>query len=624
MIEYECIIPKRLKLNHAPIVLSPSTPAKQDESKNIFKDCGQNNLNNNNNCEHINSELETLYKREHVESLNLNEDFAKHGIKSVPYPFQRASIQFCKNNRNVLLTDDMGLGKTFQTLCIVRLDPPTQKFFHDAIEAKRYRGNTLIICPKIVMEQWCDEYMLHTRPMAAAHTPFLYHSSARTGNATPSELCSHEIVVTTYDFLRTKSKNDFSLLSVQWWRVVLDEAHVIKNHLSKRFEVVDLLESTRRIALSGTPIHNNLGDLFPIFRFFKIFRGFLYNAHLEWVNNVTLKLENKKLKKSAIDYVHTILKPIVVRRMKRSAWRGKRLIESLPQKVYKNILVPMHEDEVKVYNAIEKASSKHLDGLLQSGESLKGLNTAFGKLHALRMCCVVPSLCINGLNEFSEDVMCALCDSGLQCNLYSCGCTVCESCMRKTQKVCVSCESTPVFASSSSTVGNTKSESFKENLKISSKMRALSKILHETPLGEKTIVFSSWVMVLDAIESTIPDAICGKFTRLDGTMDTNSRKESIKKFKNDSSCTILLMTIGAGSTGLDLKCANRVIFVDPQWNPALESQAEDRVYRIGQTKTCHITRLMQTIEGRPQPTIELIIRNIQKSKTKCMTTFFPS
>ena len=113
------------------------------------------------------------FLREEEEEIPLHE-MKKVGIKTVPFPFQRAGIRFCMRNKSVLNGDDMGCGKTLQTLALIRMDPPPLRFFEDAKTAQRYRGNTLVICPKIVMTQWIDQYGLHLRPLAAAHTPFLY------------------------------------------------------------------------------------------------------------------------------------------------------------------------------------------------------------------------------------------------------------------------------------------------------------------------------------------------------------------------------------------------------------------------------------------------------------------
>lgn len=580
-----------------------------------------------------------LFMREDEEDITLH-DLKKAGIKTTPFPFQRASIRFCMRNRRVLNGDDMGCGKTLQTLATMRMDPPPPKFFEDALVAKRYRGNTLVICPKIVMTQWIDQYGLHLRPLAGAHTPFLYHSMAKTGNATPAQLCAHELVVTTYDFLRTRTKNDAAIISVQWWRVVLDEAHQVKNHYTKRFEVIDALEATRRIGLSGTPLQNNIGDLFALMRFFRLeqFRGSLTTSYQAWMTNVTLKVDTTGKKNEASEYVKKLLHNLVIRRLKTSRWRGQVLVDCMPKKNQHVVNIPMRDDEFEIYQAIETSCIKMLEKYLKAGDAVAGSSAetaAFAKMHALRLCCTVPSLCIKtkGRKVF-DDAVCAVCETGItkQLRLFQCGCVVCVSCDMAAEKTCVACEQSKgtgrQFAREHEDEEGESEGTDDENGKVyirdiaSSKLDALLKVIQALPTGDKVIVFSSWRMVLDAIEGSVLTNHKIR-ARVDGTCSNSERVREIQRFRTDPTCIILLMTVGAGSTGLDLQCANHVVFVDPNWNPSLEAQAEDRAYRIGQTKNVEITRLIQTIPQRTKQSMDAVIRGVQISKKKTADSFFP-
>ena len=566
-------------------------------------------------------------KRESQPETDIVELVAK-GVRTTPFTYQRACIHFASQTKNVALLDDMGLGKTFQVLCIVRAQPPPKSFFEDASKAKRFRGNTLIVCPKIVLEQWASEYEKHLAPLCGAHTPFLYHAKTASKTTIPM-LCSHEIVVTTYDFLMSKTKRDSSVVSIQWWRVVLDEVHCVKNHASRRFEVIDSLECARRIVLSGTPLHNNLTNVFPILRFFGKCKGSLDQAFTEWQHNVSFKMESKNAqrKSEAIEYVKAMLYPHVIRRLKTGTWKGNPLIDALPKKSYATIEVPMNAHERKVYESIEEGFIK--DGILEAaGDDIKGSDAAnaFGKLLSLRMCCVDSSLCIDKRNRaLFVDSTCAACELGSNpMKEFSCGCIVCDMCCaaagaaNEPANCCCVCDGPkgkgvrikiPSVQEVVSEVQSTRP--------TSSKLAALETHL-KSYAGDKTIVFSSWTSVLDSIErscQTIP-----KHVRVDGSMSQMARMNAIREFK-DGEAMVLLMTLGAGSTGLDLKCANRVVFVDPHWSPAIEMQAEDRAYRIGQTKPVIITHLIQMCEGKT--TIEQIVRNVQRAKKRQMHSMFP-
>ena len=114
-------------------------------------------------------------------------ELARRGVRTRPFDFQLSCINFMSRSKNVALLDAMGLGKTFQVLCAIRADPPSTKFIKDALVAKRYRGNTLVICPKIVMNQWASEYERHL--VTGSKKAFIYHS--KTAHVTPLELCSN-------------------------------------------------------------------------------------------------------------------------------------------------------------------------------------------------------------------------------------------------------------------------------------------------------------------------------------------------------------------------------------------------------------------------------------------------
>jgi SWI/SNF-related matrix-associated actin-dependent regulator of chromatin subfamily A3 len=523
------------------------------------------------------------------------------GVVSTPLPFQRTCIHFLNTHKNVALLDAMGLGKTFQVLCAIRSDPPSSRFLSDAVAAGRYRGNTLIVCPKIVQAQWLEQ---HAKHLKSTHKALAYTS--KTASASLIDLCSHEIVVTTYDFLRSVTTKNASLVSIQWWRVVLDEAHCVKNHASKRFEYIDLLECTRRVALSGTPMHNTLTDLFPMLRFFRSFKGSLDASFEEWRRNVVLPLETNK-KNEATEYVQKIIEPFVIRRLKSSTWKGVPLLSNMPRKRYATIDVRMSPEETKTYAGIEKGCVKR--GILIDASTIGKQESAydgFKKLHKLRLCCVASTL-----KSSREDHSCVSCEGKQATMRASCECLVCDSCVPVSNR-CLACD-----APSTSTRALEQMQTEPRCYDRSSKLQALETYVQTTPRNDKIIVFSSWVMVLDAIQTSCSLGDCA---RIDGSMSQTERMAQLARFR--STHRVLLMTFGAGSTGIDLTCANHVVFVDPHWSPAIEMQAEDRAYRIGQTKEVHIVHLIQS-RSDGSGTIEQVIRGVQRRKRKAMNDIFP-
>ena len=543
------------------------------------------------------------YLREHEPEIDAR-DLEQCGVATAALPFQRTCIAFLNSHKNVALLDEMGLGKTFQVLCAIRTQPPSHRFLSEAVQAGRYRGNTLVVCPKIVQQQWIEQYNKHLAPKQSTHKAIAYTS--KTSLLTPLELCSFEIIVITYDFLRSISAKNASLVSIQFWRVVLDEAHCVKNHASKRFEYIDILECTRRVALSGTPMHNTLTDVFPMLRFFRCFKGELTNAFETWRQNVIVPFESNR-KTDSFEYVHTLLDPFIIRRLKSSHWHGAPLLNNMPKKSFVTIDVRMTVEETKAYVAIERGCLAK--GILLDKDTLGKHETAyegFRKLHKLRLCCVGSTL-----KSKQEDVTCSVCENAQPHFLLSCSCQVCPECKPHKQR-CRGCDS-----SVTSAVPVDISTNVYQQQTQSSKFRALETYVQTKSQDDKIIVFSSWVIVLDAFQASCSLGLCA---RIDGSMTQKERAAQLASFR--STHRVLLMTFGAGSTGIDLTCANHVVFVDPHWSPAIEMQAEDRAYRIGQTKEVHIVHLIQS-RNDGTGTIEHVIRGVQRRKQKDMNTLFP-
>lgn len=149
----------------------------------------------------------------------------------------------------------------------------------------------------------------------------------------------------------------------------------------------------------------------------------------------------------------------------------------------------------------------------------------------------------------------------------------------------------------------------------SSKIKALIKILTAKGQAEqtKTVVFSQWTSFLDIIEPHLA-ANDVRFTRIDGKLNSNKRDQAISEFSNDPKCTVLLASLNVCSVGLNLVAANQVILCDSWWAPAIEDQAIDRVYRLGQTRETTVWRLV--MEG----SIEDTVLKIQAAKRELSST----
>lgn len=151
----------------------------------------------------------------------------------------------------------------------------------------------------------------------------------------------------------------------------------------------------------------------------------------------------------------------------------------------------------------------------------------------------------------------------------------------------------------------------------SSKIEALIKILtaQGQAEGTKTVVFSQWTSFLDFIEPQLQKHGI-KFARIDGKMSSTKRDVAMNMLSNDPECTVLLASLNVCSVGLNLVAANQVILADSWWAPAIEDQAVDRVYRLGQTRPTTVWRLVM------EDSVEQNVLNIQKRKRELMSTAF--
>lgn len=133
--------------------------------------------------------------------------------------------------------------------------------------------------------------------------------------------------------------------------------------------------------------------------------------------------------------------------------------------------------------------------------------------------------------------------------------------------------------------------------------------------GTKTVLFSQWTSFLDLIEPHLEQRGI-KFVRIDGKMQSVKRDNSINAFTNEPECTVLLASLSVCSVGLNLVAANQVILADSWWAPAIEDQAVDRVYRLGQKRETTVWRLVM------ENSIEERVLDIQERKRKLMLAAF--
>ena len=408
-------------------------------------------------------------------------------------------------NFSGILADDMGLGKTIQTL--VHLSKLK--------ENKELDKSSLIVMPTSLLANWKNE----AKKFAPNLTVLSLYGNNRDKDF--DKIDQYDLILTTYPLI-TRDKDVFDQHNFLY--IILDEAQKIKNPKTKMTIAIKILKSDYKLALSGTPIENHLGELWSIFSFlmpgfldtYKFFKNY-YQIPIEKENNFDRQiLLNKKIK------------PFMLRRTKEV------VIDELPSKSIIVKYTQFDNNQSKLYESIRVTMEEKVRQMVKDKGIGSSHITILDALLKLRQVCCDPSLLK----------------------------------LEESKKV-------------------------KESAKLELLLDLIAELLTE---NRKILLFSQFTSMLSVIESKI-EQLGIKYTKLTGS--TKNREKAIEKFtKGDAS--IFLISLKAGGVGLNLVEADTVIHYDPWWNPAVENQATDRAYRIGQNKSVFVYKLIveNTIEQK--------------------------
>ncbi|KAL5546718.1 hypothetical protein UlMin_006405 [Ulmus minor] len=485
------------------------------------------------------------------------------------------------------------------------------------------RKTTLIVCPPSVFSTWVTQLGEHTMP--GSFKVYMYYGD-RTDN--PEELKKYDIVLTTYSTLATESSWSKSpVQEVTWWRVILDEAHVIKNVNALQSRAVSNLKANRRWVVTGTPIQNDSFDLFSLMVFLQ-FEPFSIKSY--WQSLVQRPLAHGNDEKG-LSRLQVIMATISLRRTKDKALIG------LPEKTIETCYLELSQEEREVYERIERVTRTALLGFIDAGSPMSNYTTILSAILRLRQICTDLALCpsdiqsllpTNNIEDVSnnpellqkivevlrdgEDFDCPICiSSPTDAVITRCAHIYCQACilktLRQTKPCCPLCRrpltTSDLFSAPPPSPDDDIAVSDSKTT-ISSKLSALLKLLvasRDKNPATKSVVFSQFRKMLILLERPLKEAGF-KILRIDGSMNAKRRAEVIKEFgaTGQDGSTVLLASLKAAGTGINLTAASRVYFYEPWWNPAVEEQAMDRVHRIGQKEEVKIVRLIarNTIEER--------------------------
>ncbi|KAL6539756.1 hypothetical protein OROHE_011527 [Orobanche hederae] len=480
---------------------------------------------------------------------------------------------------------------------------------------------TLIVCPPSVFSAWMTQLEEHTRN--GVFKVYIYYGE-RTKDV--KVLQKYDIVLTTYSTLASEESLDKSPIKrIEWRRVILDEAHVIKNVNTQQSRAVTNLNAKRRWAVTGTPIQNNSFDLFSLVAFLK-FEPFSVKSL--WNSLIQRPLAQGDEK--GISRLQVLMSAISLRRTKEKGLVG------LPSKSIQTFYVDLHDEERRVYDQMEEEARNIVKVYITDESMVRNYSTVLSILVRLRQICTDLALCPVDLRALlppsqiedvknnppllqkllsvlqdGEDFDCPICMSPPTDIVITCCAHIfCESCIVKTLKRtkpnCPMCRhplsESDLFKSPPEPAQTPAAKSSSSNL--SSKVAALLKLLtlsRDVSPSSKSVIFSQFRKMLIRLEDPLKEAGFSVI-RLDGSMNAKKRAQVIKEFNvsGPDGPTILLASLKASNAGINLTAASNVYLLEPWWNPAVEEQAMDRVHRIGQKEDVKIVRMIarNTIEER--------------------------
>ncbi|XP_006993878.1 helicase-like transcription factor isoform X1 [Peromyscus maniculatus bairdii] len=483
----------------------------------------------------------------------------------------------------------------------------------------------LIICPLSVMSNWIEQFGQHIK--SEVHLNFyVYYGPDRIRE--PTFLSKQDIVLTTYNILTHDygNKDDSTLHSIKWLRVILDEGHAIRNPNAQQTKAVLDLEAERRWVLTGTPIQNSLKDLWSLLSFLKL-KPFIDR---EWWHR-TIQRPVTMGDEGGLRRLQSLIKNITLRRTKTSKIKGKPVLELPERKVFIQHIT-LSEEERKIYQSVKNEGKATIGRYFTEGTVLAHYADVLGLLLRLRQICCHTHLLTNGMSSSGlpgnntpeelrkalikkmklilssgSDEECAVCLDSLTVPVIThCAHVFCKPC------ICQVIQSEQPHAKCPLCRNNIHGDNLlecppeelacdnekKSNMewtsssKINALMHALIELRTKNP-NIKSLVVSQFTTFLSLIETPLK-ASGFVFTRLDGSMAQKKRVESIQCFQNTEagSPTIMLLSLKAGGVGLNLCAASRVFLMDPAWNPAAEDQCFDRCHRFGQKQKVIITKFI--------------------------------
>jgi non-specific serine/threonine protein kinase len=437
------------------------------------------------------------------------------GLAASLRPYQKRGVEWLWSLRHLelgaCLADDMGLGKTLQVLAVMSLARRAQE-----------AGTDLLVVPASLIDNWrleAERFAPHLK-LLIAHSSHI--ETRRLARLTPAEVDGHDAVVTSYTTLARLGW----LRQHRWRSVILDEAQAIKNPSARQTRAVKALHARWRAALTGTPVENQLGDLWSIFDFLN--PGLLGSAKA--FDRYCKALARRT--SHAYAPLRALVKPYILRRLK----TDRTVISDLPEKIEVDAYCLLSKRQAALYQQSVEELASRLAEQRADGIQRRGLVLAF--LMRLKQICNHPSQWLG--------------DGGYE-----------AAASGKFTRLRELCE--PIAARQ-----------------------------------DKALVFTQFREMTEPLAAYLAELFGRPGLVIHGGTAVNKRQALVARFQEDERVPFMVLSLKVGGTGLNLTAASHVVHFDRWWNPAVESQATDRAFRIGQRRNVLVHKLVcrGTVEER--------------------------
>lgn len=435
-------------------------------------------------------------------------------------------ISLYNNNLNGILADEMGLGKTIQTISLLTY----------LIEKKMQRGPFLVIVPLSTLTNWNLEF----EKWAPSIKRIVYKGNPIQRKSQQQQIRwgDFQVLLTTYEYI---IKDRPILSKIKWVHMIVDEGHRMKNSNSKLSQTLTQYYHTRyRLILTGTPLQNNLPELWALLNFVlpTIFKS--VKSFDEWFNTPFANTGNQDRMELTeeeqllvIRRLHKVLRPFLLRRLK------KDVEKDLPDKQEKVIKCRFSALQAKLYKQLVTYNKMSVSDGKGGTKGMRGLSNM---LMQLRKLCNHPFVFEEVENQMNPDKL--------------------------TNDLL---------------------------WRTAGKFELLDRVLPKFQVtGHRVLMFFQMTQIMNIMEDFL--RLRGmKYLRLDGGTKSDDRSELLALFNAPNSPYFcFLLSTRAGGLGLNLQTADTVIIYDSDWNPHQDLQAQDRAHRIGQKNEVRILRLISS------------------------------